>query len=109
MPRPKTAARRPAAPRLIDVTVVMLDEGYASTAVGPIEVFHSAGRLWNMLAGRREEPRFRVQVASIDGGPVTSICGLKLQPALSIRDVEDDELVEKDHPWASRKPRKRVL
>jgi len=29
--------------------------------------------------------------------------------AMSIRDVDDDELVEKDHPWASRKPSKRVL
>ncbi len=28
---------------------------------------------------------------------------------LSIRDVDDDELVEKDHPWASRKPTKRAL
>jgi uncharacterized protein YcaQ len=28
---------------------------------------------------------------------------------ISIRDVEDDALVEKDHPWASRKPTKRVL
>jgi hypothetical protein len=29
--------------------------------------------------------------------------------AMSIRDVDDEELVEKDHPWASRKPSKRVL
>jgi len=29
--------------------------------------------------------------------------------AISIRDIEDDVLVEKDHPWASRKPSKRVL
>lgn len=29
--------------------------------------------------------------------------------ALTIRDIEDDDLVEKDHPWASRKPTKRVL
>ncbi|MBN9317825.1 MAG: YcaQ family DNA glycosylase [Devosia sp.] len=29
--------------------------------------------------------------------------------AISIRDIEDEELVEKDHPWASRKPSKRVL
>jgi uncharacterized protein YcaQ len=28
---------------------------------------------------------------------------------LSIRDVNDDVLVEKDHPWASRKPSKRAL
>jgi uncharacterized protein YcaQ len=29
--------------------------------------------------------------------------------ALSIRDIEDDILVEKDHAWASRKPSKRAL
>ena len=28
---------------------------------------------------------------------------------LTIRDIDDDELVEKDHAWASRKPSKRVL
>src|SRR5579863_10768048 len=29
--------------------------------------------------------------------------------ALSIRDIDDDVLVEKDHPWASRKPSRRAL
>ena len=29
--------------------------------------------------------------------------------ALTIRDIDDDELVEKDHLWASRKPSKRAL
>jgi uncharacterized protein YcaQ len=29
--------------------------------------------------------------------------------AISIRDVEDDELQDKDHPWASRKPTKLLL
>lgn len=29
--------------------------------------------------------------------------------ALSIRDIDTDELVEKDHPWGSRKPSKRIL
>ena len=29
--------------------------------------------------------------------------------ALSIRDIDDDVLVEKEHPWASRKPSKRAL
>ncbi|MBA3324582.1 MAG: winged helix DNA-binding domain-containing protein, partial [Rhodobacteraceae bacterium] len=28
---------------------------------------------------------------------------------LSIRDIDDDVLVDKDHPWASRKPSKRAL
>lgn len=34
---------------------------------------------------------------------------LRLEGPLSIRDIDDDELVDKDHPWASRKPSKRVL
>ncbi len=29
--------------------------------------------------------------------------------ALSIRDIDDEVLVEKEHPWASRKPSKRAL
>ena len=34
---------------------------------------------------------------------------LRTEGPLSIRDIGDDELVDKDHPWASRKPSKRVL
>jgi uncharacterized protein YcaQ len=34
---------------------------------------------------------------------------IRREGALSIRDIEDDVLVEKDHPWASRKPSKRTL
>lgn len=34
---------------------------------------------------------------------------VKKQGAISIRDVNDEELVEKDHPWASKKPSKRHL
>jgi uncharacterized protein YcaQ len=34
---------------------------------------------------------------------------LRREGPLSIRDIGDDELRDKDHPWASRKPSKRVL
>jgi uncharacterized protein YcaQ len=34
---------------------------------------------------------------------------IKENGPLSIRDIEDDVLVEKDHPWVSRKPSKRAL
>ncbi len=34
---------------------------------------------------------------------------LRNEGPLSIRDIDDDELVDKNHPWASRKPSKRVL
>lgn len=34
---------------------------------------------------------------------------LKQEGPISIRDVQDDELVEKNHPWASRKPSKKAM
>jgi uncharacterized protein YcaQ len=37
------------------------------------------------------------------------VARIRREGALSIRDIDDDELVDKDHPWASRKPSKRAL
>ena len=34
---------------------------------------------------------------------------IKTQGPITIRDIDDDVLVEKNHPWASRKPSKRAL
>jgi transcriptional regulator GlxA family with amidase domain len=82
---------RPA--RLIDVTVVLLDAGYASTAIGPIEVFHAAGSVWNWLRGEPEQPRFRVRTASVDGGAVKGICGLTLKPQFALRDIRRTDLI----------------
>jgi uncharacterized protein YcaQ len=53
-----------------------------------------APKQWYADADPRDLARLKRQIAR-DG-------------AISIRDV-DDELVEKDHPWGSRKPSKRVL
>ena len=78
---------------VLDVTVVLLEAGYASTAIGPIEVFHSAGMLWNWLQGETIQSRFRVRVASIDGAGVTGICGLGLVPECSIHDVKKTDII----------------
>ena len=37
------------------------------------------------------------------------VARVKTQGAITIRDIDDDVLVEKNHPWASRKPSKRAL
>lgn len=78
---------------VLDVTVVLLDGGYASEAIGPIEVFHSAGLLWNMLHGEAVQPRFRVRTASIDGGSVTSLYSLGLTPQYAIRDIKRTDII----------------
>src|SRR5258708_31008687 len=78
---------------VLDVTVVLLEAGYASTAIGPIEVFHSAGVLWNWLHGETQQPRFRVRTASIDGRSVTSLCALGLKPEFALRDIEQADII----------------
>jgi transcriptional regulator GlxA family with amidase domain len=78
---------------MIDVTVVLLNDNYASTAIGPIEVFHSAGSLWNVLKGETPDPQFRVTVASIDGRPVSSPYAMRLAPDASIQGVKKADLI----------------
>jgi transcriptional regulator GlxA family with amidase domain len=79
--------------RVLDVTVLLLDGGYASTAIGPTEVFHSAGVLWNRLQGEQGEPRFRVRVASSGGRSVSAPCALRLMPSHSLEDIEHTDIV----------------
>ena len=80
--------------RKLDVCVVLLDDGYASTALMPIEVFHSAGALWRELKGEDPEPRFRVTTASIDGKPIRSpYGGMSMTPEKAIEDVERADIV----------------
>lgn len=79
---------------MLDVTVILFDDGYASTALMPIEVFHSAGALWRELMGEEPEPRFRVTTATLDGRPVKSpYAGLTLAPQCSIDDVTRTDIV----------------
>ena len=79
--------------RPLDVTVVLIEGGYASTAFGPIEVFHSAGVLWNWLKGEAPQPRFRVTVASPGGRMVKSLCNVGLKPQCAIEDIERTDVV----------------
>jgi transcriptional regulator GlxA family with amidase domain len=78
---------------VLNVTVVLLEDGYASTAIGPIEVFHSAGLLWNWLHGEALQPRFRVRTASIDGGSVSTLCSLGLTPECAIGDIKQTDII----------------
>jgi transcriptional regulator GlxA family with amidase domain len=78
---------------MLDVTVVLLDGGLSSTAIMPVEIFHSAGALWNDLHGRRPEPAFRVRAVSLDGSDVRSPYGLTIGPEGSIDDVARTDIV----------------
>lgn len=77
----------------LKVTVVLLNDNYASTSIGPIEVFQSAGSLWNRLTRHEPEPGFDVQIVSLDGGSVRSASGVEMTPGKSIRSVRRTDVI----------------
>ena len=78
---------------LIDVSVIFVPDGYASTAIAPVEIFHSAGRLWAWLRGEEQQPRFHVRTASIDGKGVESIGGYRVTPEYALSDIKKTDIV----------------
>lgn len=77
----------------LEVAIILVNEGYASTAVGPLEVFASAGAMWNEMRGAPPDPLFRVSTASIDGRPVESAYGLRIAPDCALADLGPVDLV----------------
>ncbi len=78
---------------MIDVTVLFLDDGHVSTAVGPLEIFRDAGVLWGRLTGGPAAPRFRVRSASSGGKPVRTGASYVIHPDESIQRITRTDLV----------------
>jgi uncharacterized protein YcaQ len=61
-------------------------------------------------AMKREADNHSSFFHTVTRGDLQKVLGrIKRNGALTIRDIDDDELREKDHEWASRKPSKRAL
>src|SRR5882762_3278759 len=80
-------------PTLIDVTVLLLDGTFSSTAVGPMEVFRHAGSLWNVLTGKRPAPHFEVTTASADGRAVCCDGQIRIRPNAAIAAIRKTDLI----------------
>lgn len=78
---------------MLDIAIVLLEGNYASTALGPIEVFYAAGRLWNVLKGAAPEPRFRVTPVTVNGEAVPSPYGVSLSSATSMTEIARADVV----------------
>ncbi len=76
-----------------DITVLLLDQTFSSTAIGPMEVFRHAGSLWNILTGSRPEPPFRVLTASADGRAVNCDGGIQIHPNVALNDIRKTDLI----------------
>ncbi|HEY7370625.1 MAG TPA: helix-turn-helix domain-containing protein [Polyangia bacterium] len=80
-------------PALIDVTVVLLERALPSSSVAPIEIFGSAGVLWQTIHGQPRAPRFRVRTVSLDGLPTRHAVPLKLRPDGAFTSVRHTDLI----------------
>jgi len=78
---------------MIRVTVVLLEGGLPSTSITPIEIFSSAGVLWNTLTGQAGDPYFCVRTASLDGNGVRTATPLILEPDCAVEDVGATDVV----------------
>lgn len=78
---------------MIDVVVVLIEGGTPSTAVVPVEIFSSAGHLYETLQGAESERKFNVRTASLDGDRVETLTPLILEPELSIDEIESTDLL----------------
>jgi len=58
-----------------------------------MEVFSHAGRLWNILTGIRETPRFHVTTASADGRAVLCDGPIHIKPQCALKDVRKTDLI----------------
>ena len=76
-----------------EITVLLLDQMFSSTAIGPMEVFRHAGSLWNVLTGMQLAPSFRVTTASIGGRPVKCDGGIQIRPNVALQDVGKADLI----------------
>jgi transcriptional regulator GlxA family with amidase domain len=83
------------------ITVLLLNQMFSSTATGPMEVFRHAGLLWNILTGTQRAPRFRVTTASADGQPVKCDGGIQIQPNMALQDVGETDLIFVPAAWLS--------
>ena len=76
-----------------EITVLLLDQMFSSTAIGPMEVFRHAGSLWNILTGAQLAPRFHVVTASADGRPVRCDGDIQIRPNLALKNVGKTDLI----------------
>src|SRR6201995_3588607 len=75
------------------ITVLLLDQMFSSTAIGPMGVFRHAGSLWNILTGTQLTPAFQVTPASADGEAVNCDGGIQLRPNVALDDVGKTGLI----------------
>lgn len=75
------------------VTILALDNAIISSVMGTMDIFCQVGVTYNLVTGIPPEPRFDVEIVSLDGLPVVGFNQTRIHPHRSAEDVEDTDLI----------------
>jgi transcriptional regulator GlxA family with amidase domain len=79
--------------KMINVTVLAMENTSASAITGPMDVFYQAGVLWNYFNGKKITPYFQVKAVTVDGAPFKCSNGVRMAADGSIEDVQSADLI----------------
>ena len=75
------------------VTIIGYPGALASTITGTADLFSMAGVVWQRIHGEPIEPKFKVQIASIDGEAIQCANGIMLMAQTKIEDVSHSDII----------------
>lgn len=75
------------------VTILALDQAVTSSVMGTMDIFCQVGVTYNLVTGIAPEPRFDVEIVSLDGQPVVGFNQARIDPHRSAAEVEETDLI----------------
>ena len=75
------------------VTILGFEYALSSAITGIVDILSMAGVTWNFWQHQPTSPKFRVRLASVDGGPVRCLNKMRLDADISFDQVGDDDIL----------------
>jgi transcriptional regulator GlxA family with amidase domain len=75
------------------VTILALDQAITSSVMGTMDIFSQVGVTYNFVMGTDPEPRFDVEIVTLDGRPVNGFNHTRIVPHRSITEVQATDLI----------------
>lgn len=75
------------------VTILALNHAVTSSVMGTMDIFCQVGVTYNLVTGIAPEPRFDVEIVSLDGLPVVGFNQTRINPHRSAAEVEETDLI----------------
>jgi len=75
------------------VTVLGFDYAFSSAITGVSDLLSTAGVTWNYIHGKALESEFKVEIATLDGGPVRCANNIEIKAHRALTDIQQTDLL----------------